>query len=721
MTGWDPGRGFKFREAKTARRSLFGPRGWLRFLWGDTSGVQGQRQRLTKLLVLLIAAALVITLGVLYLGAANKATKKAMKELKKAREEALGKLSSELTDLKLEGATNATGKPGTNEPSKDQDVTRTSPGASAVALAEPVVREAPPASTAPKAKRAPLVQASATKPWTNSLGMKFVVVPDTEVLFSVWTTRVRDFQAFVNATGHDATRGLVTNLLETTSEDASGDWRHPGFEQTPASPVCGINWDDAQAFCRWLTAAEMKDGRLERDLAYRLPSDWEWSVAVGLRPEQDPEPPASDASPINAIYPWGSQWPPPEFSGNFGGDDPSLAGLQPAEGRLAAGMRDRHLHAAPVGSFAPNKYGLFDMAGNVYQWCANSYQVPNVAQVLRGSSWRTVRAADLRSASRRHVFRTVRIWDAGFRCVLGPSRSQPAPVAPVGPERIGSNPGGGSQPASGQWIENSLGTPFVAVPGADVLFAVWPVRVRDFEQFAQESGREAGAGMISLRGGRWKAHGDSWKKPGFQQDPTHPVCGVSWDDAQAFCGWLTQRERASGRIATEQSYRLPTEVEWDAAIGLSTQMAQHLGDPGRSLESRFVRIAWPPAAGTGNLAGEELGTTDWPARAPLIEGYRDAFARTSPVDAFPANPFGLFDMTGNVSQWCANPGEGGAAPNAARHLRGLSWSDHNPAAFLPTASKEAPASLRSAVNGFRCVLTRSKTERTAAPAVPAQR
>ena len=57
----------------------------------------------------------------------------------------------------------------------------------------------------------------------------------------------------------------------------------------------------------------------------------------------------------------------------------------------------------------------------------------------------------------------------------------------------------------------------------------------------------------------------SWKSPGFSQGPDHPAVGVSWQEAVAFCKWLTAKERSEGRLLPSQSYRLPTEADWNAA------------------------------------------------------------------------------------------------------------------------------------------------------------
>jgi hypothetical protein len=125
------------------------------------------------------------------------------------------------------------------------------------------------------------------------------------------------------------------------------------------------------------------------------------------------------------------------------------------------------------------------------------------------------------------------------------------------PPSIGPNPG---EP----W-ENSLGMKFVPVPGTIVLFSIWETRVQDFEAFVKATSHNAGEG--------WRAPGETGQSfvAGFSQTPLHPVANVTWDDAEAFCRWLTEKERAAGNLSAGQEFRLPTDAEWSRAVGLSIE------------------------------------------------------------------------------------------------------------------------------------------------------
>ena len=255
---------------------------------------------------------------------------------------------------------------------------------------------------------------------------------------------------------------------------------------------------------------------------------------------------------------------------------------------------------------------------------------------------------------------------------------------------------------AGQPWENTLGMKFVAVPGVSALFGVWDVRVKDFEAFVKSSGHDATAGMASLRADGHRPRGDTWKSPGFAQGPTHPVCGVSWEDAQAFCAWLTKQEQAAGRLGASQKYRLPTDAEWSLAVGLN--------EPGGGTpQSKSWRIKnvypwgtqWPPPRGAGNYAGTEARDANWPANFSVIDGYKDDFARTSPVGSFAANKYGLYDMGGNVWQWCEDFYDG---TSGARVVRGASFGDDGAGYLLSSYRYYDATGVRYGGFGFRCVV-----------------
>jgi len=232
------------------------------------------------------------------------------------------------------------------------------------------------------------------EPWENSLGMKFVPVED--VLMCVWSTRVRDYDAFCANTGH--ARPV------------------PDFAQDSTHPVVKVSWEDASAFCDWLTKKELEAERLEPGQSYRLPTDREWSSGAGLPDEGGNTPEERDGKLRD--FPWGKQWPPPPMSGNFA----DFTGKRGAPG--IPGYHDGFPQTSPVGSFPANRLGLFDMSGNVWQWCQDSYKGDSAGSrdwgVLRGGSWGTASPIELRSSYRNVITRSEREVIYGFRCVLVP-------------------------------------------------------------------------------------------------------------------------------------------------------------------------------------------------------------------------------------------------------------------------------------------------------------
>jgi hypothetical protein len=221
------------------------------------------------------------------------------------------------------------------------------------------------------------------QPFTNSLGMKFVPLGDIQI--SVWETRVQDYEAFCRATGRH--------------------YEPADFHQTATDPAVKVSWFDAMAFCKWLTEKEHNENLIEDRQAYRLPTDLEWSMAVGLVNESGATPEIRDGK-IKNEFPWGKQWPPPNGTANYSA----------ATGR-------RRGATMPVGSFKPNSLGLYDLGGNVWEWCLDTYKGGTSGSnrdwgVLRGGSWATSNRLEMQSSYRNVVDRNDRDVIYGFRCVL---------------------------------------------------------------------------------------------------------------------------------------------------------------------------------------------------------------------------------------------------------------------------------------------------------------
>jgi len=307
-------------------------------------------------------------------------------------------------------------------------VEQSSPPQLAVEQPKPVVEQ----SSQPQitnATRLDFASISKEHPYVNSLGMKFVPVPGIKVLFSIWDTRVRDFQTCVQATGYLLSGIDVMKVVKAENGgytwkwelDKNASWEQPGFPQSPEHPVVGVSWDDAWTFCSWLTQKERKEGKIGSGQEYRLPTDDEWTAAVG-----------------ETKYPWGDEWPAPKNAGNFL-DERAAAKLGGPKDRWRhAPVDDGYAGTSPVGRFIPNRFALYDMGGNVLQWCQDWYRremnpemiltsYPELkndrggraCRVLRGSAWDNCDPERLLSSFHWCATTHFRGTDAGFRCVLG--------------------------------------------------------------------------------------------------------------------------------------------------------------------------------------------------------------------------------------------------------------------------------------------------------------
>ena len=241
------------------------------------------------------------------------------------------------------------------------------------------------------------------KPWQNGLGMRFVPLgPD--LLVSVWETRAKDYDVFVK-------RGKAEQP------------KQPDFAQLPYSPAIYISRNEAEAFCEWLTERERVEERIAQSHRYRLPTDAEWSRMAGLDFESGDGPSQRDANKPN-LYAWGTKWPPPAAFANYA--DSSAAELPGVSAdRVIPDYEDGYPRTSPVGSFAANELGLYDISGNVQEWVSDDIPTGATSSlgVVRGAGWNTYIRENLLLGWRNPVPASVRSSYYGFRIVL--SKTEP--------------------------------------------------------------------------------------------------------------------------------------------------------------------------------------------------------------------------------------------------------------------------------------------------------
>ena len=204
-------------------------------------------------------------------------------------------------------------------------------------------------------------------------GAKMVLIPassDQVKPFWMDTTEVTvgQFKKFLNLSGY--------------KPDMPINWKKIyQYSPTNKHPMIYVTWSDTIAYTEWA--------------GKRLPTEAEWEYAArgGL---------------VGKVYSWGDKaW----------GDDESIA-RDYANYKGTGGKDKWDQSTATIGSFKPNGYGLYDMAGNVFEWCQGWFSNDKKFRVLRGGSW-YLDAYFLRVAYRYDIPPDVRYLHLGFRCVLG--------------------------------------------------------------------------------------------------------------------------------------------------------------------------------------------------------------------------------------------------------------------------------------------------------------
>jgi formylglycine-generating enzyme required for sulfatase activity len=475
----------------------------------------------------------------------------------------------------------------------------------------------------------PPFQAPAPTIWTVSwLGLELVKIEPGTFLMGSPSSEAGRYDNEGPQTQVRITKEFWMGMYEVTQGQYEAVmWTNPsGFKGGMNLPVETVSWVDATNFCARLTEQERQVGRLPVGYVYRLPTEAEWEYACRA------------GTTTRFSY----------------GDDPQDARL--GEYAWYSGNSGNQTH--PVGAKKPNAWGLYDMHGNVWEWCLDWYvtypggSVTNPEgpgsgsyRVLRGGSWGNA-GGYCRSAYRVSSTPGDRSNNLGFRPVLAP-----------GPPALSNPPSAPNPPAQSSQTVSWLGLELVKIePGTFLMGSLSREAGRYDDEGPQTQvtiSKGFSMGKYEVTQGQYEAVMGT-NPSNSKGDKNLPVETVSWDEATNFCTRLTAQERQAGRLPVGYVYRLPTEAEWEYACRARTTTRFSYGDD-------------PQYA--------QLGEYAW--------YFGNSGNKTHPVGTRKPNAWGLYDMHGNVWEWCLDwfgtyPGGSvtnpeGPGSGSYRVLRGGSW------------------------------------------------
>ena len=220
---------------------------------------------------------------------------------------------------------------------------------------------------------------------------------------------VKQFREFVNDTKYKTDAEKSDGGMDFSNKEnrwvpqKNRKWDSCPWKLADDQPVVYISWNDAQAFCKWLSGKEKRK--------YRLPTEAEWEMCCR-------------GGSAWSRYPWGDKLPGDRDT-NFGDGNPKLPDSMTT-------VNDGYENVAPVGSYPPNRFGLYDMEGNVMEWVQDHYdrnyyetspindpQGPSTgtSRINKGGNW-FASPTDCRCAFRGFSGETMSFWNLGFRVVL---------------------------------------------------------------------------------------------------------------------------------------------------------------------------------------------------------------------------------------------------------------------------------------------------------------
>jgi formylglycine-generating enzyme len=233
------------------------------------------------------------------------------------------------------------------------------------------------------------------------------------------------------------------------------------------------------------------------------------------------------------------------------------------------------------------------------------------------------------------------------------------------PESVAINLSYGDSAGEKSWYEREQPVHSVTIT-RPFLLQETEVTVAQFNTFVAATGYRTQAELNGwgwgYENGKWiKKQGITFRNPGFDQKDGHPVTGITWNDAQAFIEWLNLKEKTT-------RYRLPTEAEWEYACRAGSETPFYWGNQPDGSHANFADMHYAKTFPDDKFVNSKVD---------------DGYVYTSPVTSFKPNAFGLYDMSGNVNEWCQDwyssykPADltdpVGPKKGSYRVLRGGSW------------------------------------------------
>jgi len=372
-------------------------------------------------------------------------------------------------------------------------------------------------------------------------------------------------------------------------------------------PVYYVSWDDAMEFCEKLTEIERAAGHLPFGYEYTLPTgaQWEYACRAGT----------TTAFNNGKNIPTASQ---------------QIKEPCPNLDEVGWYVYNSNSTTHPVGQKQANAWGLYDMHGNVFEWCLDwigAYPTTAVidptgpisgsSHAIRGACWGS-RANRCRSAYWSNYPPDYRSNSYGFRVALAPSKNMTIPLAgDVNLDMIWIEPGTFMMGSP----EDELGRVDSEVQHEVTLTQGYWLGKYEVTQEQYEAVMGTNPSNQPDQMGKYYGIGNDY-----------PVYYVSWDDAMEFCEKLTEIERAAGHLPFGYEYTLPTGAQWEYACRAGTTTAFNNG---KNIPTASQQIKEP----CPNL--DEVGWYVY-----------NSNSTTHPVGQKQANAWGLYDMHGNVFEWC---------------------------------------------------------------------